>query len=103
MLAELVALDRVRGLADKLADDLSPGDLRRADMGLVQPDTDGVEGVNVDPLGEARFTAQQSFELRAQRIGERVGESGQQHAGIGMRARKMSGAVQRDDGLASAG
>ncbi len=103
MLAELVTLDHLRGLANELAYDLSLGDRRRSDMGLVEASPDGVEGVDVDPLGEARFAAQQPFQLRAQRIGERVGESRQQHAGVGMCARQMSGAVQRDDGLTGPG
>ena len=40
-------------------------DLWRADMSLVKPKTNRIEGVNVDALGQTRFVTQQSFQLRA--------------------------------------
>ena len=73
-----------------------------ADVRLVEPQADGVERVNVDPLRQARLAAQQPLQLGVQRVGQRVGEGGQQDAGVGMRARQMRGPVQRDDGLARA-
>ena len=102
MQAELVAADGTRGLFQQLAHDLAAGDRRRPDVRLVEPKADGVERVNIDPLGETRFVAQQSLQLGLQRIRQRVGEGRQQDAGVGMRARQMGGPVQRHDGLARA-
>ena len=72
------------------------------DVRLVEPQADGVERVNINPLRETRFVAQQSLQLGLQRIRQRVGEGRQQNAGVGMRARQMGGPVQCDDGLARA-
>ena len=58
MLAELVTPDRTCRLAHEFGYDLAVGNCRLSDMRLVEPNTDGVERVNVDPLGEARFAAQ---------------------------------------------
>ena len=102
MQAELVAAHGTRGLLHQLAHDLAAGNRRLPDVRLVEPQTDGVERVNVDPLRETRFIAQQPLQLGLQRIRQRVGERRQQHAGVGMRARQMGGPVQRHDGLAGA-
>ena len=102
MQAELVTADGTRGLSHQFAHDLAAGNRRLPDMRLVEPKTDGIERVNVDPLGEARFIAQQSFQLGLQRIRQRVGEGRQQDSGVGIRARQMSGPVQCHDGLARA-
>ena len=102
MQAELVAADGIRGLLHQLAHDLAAGNRRRPDVRLVEPQADGVERVNIDPLRETRLTAQQPLQLGLQRIRQRVGEGRQQDAGVGMRARQMGGPVQRHDGLACA-
>ena len=63
---------------------------------------DGVERVDVDPLGETRLAAEQPLQLGVQRVRQRVGERRQQHAGIGLRSRQDDRPVQGDDGLARA-
>ena len=84
--AELVAANVGGGLLQQIANHVAAGDGRRADVGLVEPQPNGVQRMNVDPLGETRFACQQPPELRLQGIGERVGESRQQDAGVGIRS-----------------
>ena len=103
MQAELVAAHGARSLLHQLAHYLAAGDRRRPDVRLVEPKTDGIERVNINPFRETRLIAQQPLQLGLQRIRQRVGESRQQDAGVGMRARQMGGTVQRHDGLACAG
>jgi integrase len=64
----------MRGIAHQFAYHLPVRNRRLPDMSFVEPKTDGVERVNVDPLREAGFIAQQAFELRAQRTGQCVRE-----------------------------
>lgn len=91
-----------RGLCHQLADDLTAGNRRLSDVRLVEPETDRVERVNIHPLRETRFVAEQSLQLGVQCVRQRVGEGGEQDAGVGMCACQMSGSVQCDDGLAGA-
>ena len=99
MQAELVTADRLPCLFHDLAHDLAVGDRRPPAMRLVEPHSDGAKRAHVDPLAETRFVAQQSLQLGMQCVRQRVGERGQQDAGIGMLARQMGGPVQRHDGL----
>ncbi len=54
MQAEFVASDATCGFDHQFAESAGVGDRRRPDVGLIQPKTDGVERVNIDPLGEAK-------------------------------------------------
>jgi len=55
MQAKFVADHGTRGFSQQLADDLAASNRRLADVSLVEPETDGVERVNVNSLRKTRF------------------------------------------------
>ena len=59
--------------------------------------------MHLQALGDARLVVDQAPELHAERIRERIRESGKKDSGVGIRAGKMNGTVKRDDGLPGAG
>ena len=59
--------------------------------------------MHLEALAEPRLRGDQAAELRPERVRERLGERGEQHAGVGVPAREPDGAVERDDRLPRAG
>src|SRR5436190_18060698 len=102
MVAEFMIGHRMRSLAHELAYNLPICNVRGADMSLVEAEPNRIDRVDVYALGKAGLIPQQPFQPDAQRVGERVGERGQEHTCIGMGAGQMSSPMQCDDGLASA-
>ena len=76
---------------------------RRPEVRLVEAPADAAHRVHLQPLGDAGLVVDQAPEPHAQRVRQRVGEGGEEDAGIGMRAGEMNGAVERHDGLSGAG
>ena len=94
---------RFCGFTNKIIHDLPLGDRCCADVCLVEPHPDGVEPIDVDPLGQSGFIAQEPFEFGSQRAGECVGERGQQHTGTRVGTGQVRSPVQRNDSLAGTG
>ena len=103
MLTELVTTDRFPGFSNKITHKLPLCDCRCADMRLVEPQPDGVERIDVDPLGQSRLVAQEPLELGPQGAGERVGEGRQQDTSVRVGAGEIRSPMQCDNGLAGAG
>lgn len=66
-------------------------------VGLVQAQTERIQGMNVDAFGQSWFITDQPPQLRVQRMGQ----GGEQHAGIGMSVGKIRGTMQSHDSLTS--
>ena len=59
--------------------------------------------MHLQALGDAGLVVDQAPELHAERIRERIRESGEKDSRVGIRAGEMNGTVKRDDGLPGAG
>ena len=71
----------------------------RPDHALVEAASEGVEGLDVDPLGELRLVADEPAQPGAQRVGQGVREGGEQDASVGVPACERHRAVECHDGL----
>jgi hypothetical protein len=60
------------------------------DVRFVEPQTNGVERVDINSFHETRFAAEKPPQFGLQRVRQRVREGRQQDAGVGVRARQMS-------------
>ena len=93
----------LRGLIDKQANFPRGCQLTYADLGLVETQANSLEGMHINPLGKTRLLGQQPVELGLEGGRQRIGEGGQQYAGIGMLTREVRSTVQGHDGLAGTG
>ena len=89
----LSPLTAFAGLLHKFAYLLAAGNRCLPDMRLVQPQANGVERVDVNPLRETRFVVQQPSQLGLQRIRQCIGEGRKQNSGIRVGARQMRSPV----------
>lgn len=67
---------------------------------LVEAAADGVEGMDFEAFGEARFIVNERAEFVPESVGEGFGECGEQDPGIGLGTGEEDCAMERDDGFA---
>ena len=59
--------------------------------------------MHLQALGDARLVVDQAPELHAERIRQRIRETGKKDSRVGIRAGEMNGTMKRDDGFPGAG
>ena len=79
----------MRHLATPDRSDSTRRDPRPADVELVEPRGDGIQRVDFDPLGDTRLIADQPAEPRPEGVRQRIGECGEEDAGVGIGAGEM--------------
>lgn len=101
--AELVARHFPGCGLERCGDVLARGEPGRAEMRLEEAQADGVDGVNLETLGQTRVVVDQPTELRAQRVRQNLGERGEQNPRLGIGAGQEHRAMEGHHGLPGAG